>query len=88
MVDVMLMQALLKAIPNNAACSSSATLTNWPSVGAGQVLADIIQSGAVPVVRLTEVFRQAATSKIITAAHRINKGLMPDLAKPDGESDF
>lgn len=59
-----------------------------PSVGPGQVLADIIGSGAVPVVRLTEVFRQAAQSKIITTAHAINAGRMPDLTPPDGEADF
>ena len=58
-----------------------------PSVGPGQVLADIIASGAVPVVRLTEIFRQAATSQIITNAHRINQGLMPDLAPIEG-GDF
>ncbi len=88
MVDVMLMQALMKAVPDDAALLIVGDIDQLPSVGAGQVLADIIQSGAVPVVRLTEVFRQAATSKIITAAHRINKGMMPDLAKPEGESDF
>jgi exodeoxyribonuclease V alpha subunit len=54
----------------------------------GQVLADIIASGAVPVVRLTEVFRQAARSRIITGAHRINQGLIPDLSKLEGDSDF
>jgi exodeoxyribonuclease V alpha subunit len=59
-----------------------------PSVGPGQVLADIIGSSVVPVVRLTEVFRQAAQSKIITTAHAINAGRLPDLAAPDGESDF
>jgi exodeoxyribonuclease V alpha subunit len=59
-----------------------------PSVGPGQVLADIISSGAVPVVRLTEVFRQAAQSRIITNAHRINQGLIPDLSPPENESDF
>ena len=59
-----------------------------PSVGPGQILADIITSGAVPVVRLTEVFRQAAQSRIITSAHRINQGSMPDLGKPEGDSDF
>ena len=59
-----------------------------PSVGPGQVLADIIASGAVPVVRLTEVFRQAAQSRIITNAHRINQGSMPDLGLPGPESDF
>ncbi len=58
-----------------------------PSVGPGQVLADVIASGAVPVVRLTEVFRQAAASRIVTNAHRINRGLMPDLAAQEG-SDF
>src|SRR6266576_200300 len=58
-----------------------------PSVGPGQVLADIIASDAVPVVRLTEVFRQALTSRIITNAHRINQGLMPQLAAAE-DSDF
>src|SRR5262249_54854894 len=58
-----------------------------PSVGPGQVLADIIASGAVPVVRLTEIFRQAAESRIIVNAHRINLGLMPDLAPVEG-GDF
>jgi exodeoxyribonuclease V alpha subunit len=59
-----------------------------PSVGPGQILADMITSGAVPVVRLTEVFRQAAQSRIITNAHRINQGAIPDLGKPEGDSDF
>jgi ATP-dependent exoDNAse (exonuclease V) alpha subunit len=59
-----------------------------PSVGPGQVLADVIASGSVPVVRLTEVFRQAAQSRIITSVHRINKGSIPDLTKPEGDSDF
>jgi exodeoxyribonuclease V alpha subunit len=54
-----------------------------PSVGPGQVLADIIASAAVPVMRLTEVFRQAAESRIIVNAHRINHGRMPDLASAD-----
>ena len=57
-------------------------------MGPGQVLADIIGSGAVPVMRLTEVFRQAAQSKIITTAHAVNAGKMPDLGKPDGDADF
>jgi exodeoxyribonuclease V alpha subunit len=52
------------------------------------VLADVISSGALPVVRLTEVFRQAAQSRIITNAHRINAGLLPDLAVPEADSDF
>jgi exodeoxyribonuclease V alpha subunit len=71
MVDVLLMQALLKAIPDRAALLVVGDIDQLPSVGPGQVLADIISSGAVPVVRLTEVFRQAAQSRIITNAHRI-----------------
>jgi exodeoxyribonuclease V alpha subunit len=88
MVDVSLMQSLMKAVPNHAALLIVGDIDQLPSVGPGQVLADIIGSGVVPVVRLTEVFRQAAQSKIITSAHRINQGYIPDLTKPDGDSDF
>ena len=88
MVDVMLMQALMKAVPDSAALLIVGDIDQLPSVGPGQVLADIIASGAVPVVRLTEIFRQAAQSRIITSAHKINQGSIPDLSKPDGDSDF
>ena len=88
MVDVLLMQALLKAVPDRAALLVVGDIDQLPSVGPGQVLADIISSDAVPVVRLTEVFRQAAQSRIITTAHRINQGLIPDLGPPENESDF
>ena len=88
MVDVMLMQALLKAVPDRAALLIVGDIDQLPSVGPGQVLADFISSGAVPVVRLTEVFRQAAQSRIITSAHRINQGSIPDLNPPENESDF
>lgn len=88
MVDVMLMQALLNAVPDNAALLIVGDIDQLPSVGPGQVLADIISSQAVPVVRLTEVFRQAAKSRIITNAHKINQGIIPDLSKPDDETDF
>ena len=88
MVDVMLMQALLKAVPDHAALLIVGDIDQLPSVGPGQVLADIISSGAVPVVRLTKIFRQAAQSRIITTAHRINQGSIPDLSKPEGDSDF
>src|ERR687886_587718 len=87
MVDVTLMHALLKAVPARAALLLVGDVDQLPSVGPGQVLADIISSGAVPVVRLTEVFRQAAESRIITNAHRINRALMPDLVPQEG-SDF
>ena len=88
MVDVLLMQSLMKAIPDHAALLIVGDIDQLPSVGPGQVLADVIASGAITVVRLTEVFRQAAESRIITTAHRINQGQMPDLSKPEGESDF
>ena len=88
MVDVMLMQALLKAVPDNAALLIVGDIDQLPSVGPGQVLADIIASGAAPVVRLTEIFRQAAQSRIITSAHRINQGYIPDLSRSEGDSDF
>ena len=87
MVDVPLMRSVLRALPDRAALLLVGDVDQLPSVGPGQVLADIIGSGAVPVVRLTEVFRQAAESRIVTNAHRINQGLMPDLA-PVESGDF
>ena len=88
MVDVQLMQSLLRAVPDRAALLLVGDVDQLPSVGPGQVLADIIASHAVPVVRLTEVFRQAARSRIVGSAHRINRGAIPDLSKPEGDSDF
>jgi exodeoxyribonuclease V alpha subunit len=88
MVDVSLMHALLKAVPDQAAVLLVGDVDQLPSVGPGQVLADIIGSHVIPVARLTEVFRQAAQSKIITSAHRINEGQIPDLSKPANQSDF
>src|ERR1700730_10156389 len=88
MVDVLLMQALVRAVPEHAALLIVGDIDQLPSVGPGQVLADVIASGAVPVVRLTEVFRQAAHSRIITNAHQINRGSIPDLSRPEGDSDF
>jgi ATP-dependent exoDNAse (exonuclease V) alpha subunit len=88
MIDVLPMQALLKAVPDSAAMLIVGDVDQLPSVDPGQVLADIIQSDAVPVVRLTEVFRQAAQSRIITTAHRINQDSIPDLSPPSTDSDF
>ena len=88
MVDVLLMHALLKAVPDDCALLVVGDVDQLPSVGPGQVLADIIASESIPVVRLTEVFRQAAESQIIVNAHRINHGIMPDQRKPYAESDF
>ncbi|WP_372609314.1 AAA family ATPase [Halomonas sp.] len=88
MVDVLLMQSLMKAVPTAAALLIVGDIEQLPSVGPSQVLADVIGSGAVPMARLTEVFRQAAQSKIITTAHAINAGHIPDLTPPEGETDF
>ena len=87
MVDVPLMNAVMKALRPAAALLLVGDVDQLPSVGPGQVLKDTIASGAVPVVRLTEVFRQALTSRIITNAHRINEGLMPHLSARN-EGDF
>lgn len=88
MVDVPLMHALTRAVPDGAALLVVGDVDQLPSVGPGQVLADVIEAGTVPVVRLTEIFRQAASSRIIAAAHRLNRGLMPDLARGEAGSDF
>ncbi len=88
MVDVPLMHALLRSLPANASLLLVGDVDQLPSVGPGMVLRNLIDSGAVPVVRLTEVFRQAANSRIITNAHRINEGQLPSLAARDTDSDF
>jgi exodeoxyribonuclease V alpha subunit len=89
MVDVPLMASLLEAIPPEAGLLLVGDVDQLPSVGPGQVLADVIASGAIPVTRLCEVFRQAASSRIITSAHAINAGQLPDLRPPAAEdSDF
>nr|WP_276592681.1 MULTISPECIES: ATP-dependent RecD-like DNA helicase [unclassified Methylobacterium] len=88
MVDVPLMNALTKAIPEHAALLLVGDVDQLPSVGPGQVLADVIASGAIPVARLTEVFRQAAESRIVMNAHRINAGKMPEPAARGADSDF
>jgi exodeoxyribonuclease V alpha subunit len=89
MVDVPLMASLLKAVPGRAAVIFVGDVDQLPSVGPGQVLADLIGSGAVPVARLTEIFRQAAESRIIVNAHRINHGQMPEwTAAPGVKTDF
>jgi exodeoxyribonuclease V alpha subunit len=88
MVDVPLMNNLLRALPASASLLLVGDVDQLPSVGPGMVLKNLIDSGVVPVVRLTEVFRQAAHSRIITTAHRINEGSMPELAAKHAESDF
>jgi exodeoxyribonuclease V alpha subunit len=87
MIDVQLMSAVAEALPADAALLLVGDVDQLPAVGPGAVLADIIRSGTVPVVRLTEVFRQAAESRIIVNAHRIKAGDPPDLSNTEG-SDF
>lgn len=87
MVDVPMMRALLDALADRSALFLVGDADQLPSVGPGQVLADIIASARVPVVRLTDVFRQAAESRIVLNAHRIREGVMPLLDEEAG-SDF
>jgi exodeoxyribonuclease V alpha subunit len=88
MVDVLLMYALLRALPKTSAMIMVGDIDQLPSVGPGNALRDLIDSGVVPVVRLTEVFRQAASSNIITSAHLIRQGKMPELRTGEAGSDF
>jgi exodeoxyribonuclease V alpha subunit len=89
MVDVVLGHQFLRAVPSDACVILVGDVDQLPSVGPGMVLADLIASGVVPVVRLTEIFRQAAESEIVTAAYAINQGRMPYLKAPDeGLTDF
>jgi exodeoxyribonuclease V alpha subunit len=89
MIDTLLMHHLLKAIPLTATFILVGDVNQLPSVGAGNVLRDIIDSGVAPVVELNEIFRQAQESSIIVNAHRINQGLTPNLrSNPDKLEDF
>ncbi|MCR4643008.1 MAG: ATP-dependent RecD-like DNA helicase [Lachnospiraceae bacterium] len=87
MIDIILMNSLLKAIPPTMRLVLVGDIDQLPSVGAGNVLRDVIDSGVFPVVRLTKIFRQARTSRIIMNAHRINEGKMPEINNGK-ESDF
>lgn len=87
MMDVVLSHQLIRAIPKRAALVLVGDVDQLPSVGPGCVLRDVIRSGAVPVVRLTEVFRQAARSAIVRNAHRVNRGLSPELPVAPGEQE-
>jgi exodeoxyribonuclease V alpha subunit len=88
MVDVTLMSHLLRALPPKASLLLVGDIDQLPSVGPGMVLRHLIESKVMPVVRLTEVFRQAAHSRIITNAHRINEGRMPEIQAKGSEADF
>ena len=88
MVDVMLMYSLLRAMPDGMRLILVGDVDQLPSVGAGNVLRDLISSGVFPVVTLTKIFRQAASSRIITNAHKINRGEYPDLSNAAGTDFF
>jgi exodeoxyribonuclease V alpha subunit len=90
MIDIPLMNSLLRAIPLMATLVLVGDADQLPSVGPGAVLRDILDSGRVPAVRLTEIFRQAEQSRIVRNAHRVNRGEFPDLSRPPRgeECDF
>ena len=89
MVDAQLFRSLLAALKAGTQLALVGDIDQLPSVGAGAVLDDTISSEAATVIRLTEIFRQAAASKIVVSAHKINQGELPDLDTPAGvQSDF
>lgn len=88
MVDAQLMSAFIKAVKPGARLIMSGDADQLPSVGAGNVLKDIIDSGTVPVIRLDRIFRQAEESLIIVNAHRINNGEMPDITVKNNDFFF
>ncbi|MEI6082505.1 MAG: ATP-dependent RecD-like DNA helicase, partial [Verrucomicrobiota bacterium] len=88
MVDVPLMSRLLDALPRKARLILVGDADQLPSVGPGLVLGDIIRSGMIPVVHLKEIFRQAGDSRIISGAHSINRGEIPDIIEAPKDSDF
>lgn len=87
MIDTLLMNSLLRAIPDYARVVFVGDINQLPSVGPGNVLKDMITSRSVSVVVLNEIFRQAAGSRIITNAHSINEGMFPDISN-HSDSDF
>ena len=88
MIDTPLMYALLQAVKPGARLLIIGDADQLPSVGAGNILRDIIDSGRFPTVRLTEIFRQASESLIVTNAHAINEGKMPELSVKDNDFFF
>ena len=87
MVDVVLANQLFRAVPEHAALLLVGDSDQLPSVGPGSVLAEIIGSDRAPTVRLTEIFRQAGSSRIVVNAHRINRGELPEYPKAPGRAE-
>lgn len=88
MIDTFLAYALIKAIPHTAHLIFIGDIDQLPSVGAGNVLHDLIASTIIPTIKLTEIFRQAQNSMIIVNAHRVNNGQFPTTQLPDSQKDF
>ncbi len=88
MLDTVLAHHVLKAVPDHGRLILVGDVDQLPSVGPGRVLADVIRSEAVEVVRLSEIFRQAQRSLIVVNAHRVNQGMMPILESVDSDGDF
>ena len=88
MIDTILMSHFLSAVPDNAVLILVGDINQLPSVGAGNVLKDIINSGRVPCIELNEIFRQSGGSDIILNAHKINTGCMPETNNDKNDSDF
>jgi exodeoxyribonuclease V alpha subunit len=88
MIDTVLMYHLTKAVPSLATVILVGDINQLPSVGAGNVLSDIMASNVIPVVELTEIFRQARDSRIIVNAHKINHGIVPTFEEQMPENDF
>ena len=87
MIDIILMNALLNAVPEEMKLVIVGDTDQLPSVGPGNVLRDMIESDVIPVVRLTRIFRQAQKSRIVMNAHRINEGNFPNISN-GRDSDF
>ena len=87
MIDILLFNSLLKAVPATMRVIFVGDIDQLPSVGPGNVLRDLIDSEKIPVVRLTRIFRQAQSSRIVMNAHRINQGVYPDVSNGK-ETDF
>ena len=87
MIDILLMNNLMKAVPVTMRLVLVGDIDQLPSVGAGNVLRDIIDSQKIPVVRLTRIFRQAQKSRIVMSAHAINQGRFPDMSN-GRDTDF
>ncbi|HET9376522.1 MAG TPA: ATP-dependent RecD-like DNA helicase [Chthoniobacterales bacterium] len=88
MIDLPLFHKLIQALSEHAHLLLVGDIDQLPSIGPGTVLADIIRSNVIPVVRLTEIFRQSASSRISASAHCIRAGQMPQIEEPNKESDF